>query len=478
MQFPSLIGHAAQLYKIIKKSNQSAESLASDYFRSKKYIGSKERKFLSELVFASLRTASLIDYLSDNLSQLHPLQQSDYQKEIFACLSTCIIGNNEHYFNCEHLIQPAFGCSSVHEGVVQTLMQKADISSEAATLWIENVCNLYRQLSLIAEQYADDLNNDIDTFSIICCMPRWIIESLQQSKMNNHSILTLCKSLYKSATVGIRVNSLAISIHTAFQIMQQHGMQCRVGQYAPDAIILLERVKLQDFPLYMNGSIEIQDEGSQLISLALNPESDWRILDYCAGAGGKTLHLAAMQQDHGEIISTDIEYSRLRELHFRSAKAQIRSIHIVSMQSKTSKDRKQKPLSYYKDACDAVLVDAPCTGMGTVRRMPMIKWRLEPKHVQKIVEKQSDILQKASEFVKPGGILIYATCSLLKEENGDIVHSFLQQNSDFLPDPLYHAYPQKTIEALDITKTQCDLSLLPSIHGTDGFFVSRMRRNA
>jgi 16S rRNA (cytosine967-C5)-methyltransferase len=308
-------------------------------------------------------------------------------------------------------------------------------------------------------------------------MPRWIIESLQQSTMNNHSILTLCKSLYKSATVGIRVNSLAISIHTALQIMQQHGIQCRVGQYAPDAIILLERVKLQDFPLYMNGSIEIQDEGSQLISLALNPESDWRILDYCAGAGGKTLHLAAMQQDQGEIISTDIEYSRLRELHFRSEKAQLRSIHLVSMQSKTSKDKKQKTLSYYKDACDAVLVDAPCTGMGTVRRMPMIKWRLEPKHVQKIVEKQSDILQKASEFVKPGGILIYATCSLLKEENGDIVHTFLQQNPDFLPDPLYHAYPQKTIEALEITKTQCDLSLLPSIHGTDGFFVSRMRRN-
>ena len=478
MQFPSLIGHAAQLYKLIKKSNQSAESLASEYFRSKKYIGSKERKFLSELVFASLRTSSLIDYISDHILQSYPLQQSDYQKEIFACLSTCIIGNNEQYFTCEYLIQPAFGCSSVHEGIVHTLMQKADLSSEAAALWIDNVCNLYQQLSVTAEQYADGLHNDIDTFSIICCMPKWIIESFQQSKMNNRSILTLCKSLYKSATVGIRVNSLAISKEAAFQIMQQYGIQCREGQYAPDAIILLERVKLQDFPLYMNGSIEIQDEGSQLISLALNPESDWRILDYCAGAGGKTLHLAAMQQDQGEIISTDIEFSRLRELHFRSEKAQLRSIHLISMQSKSSKDKKQKPLSYYIDTCDAVLVDAPCTGMGTVRRMPMIKWRLEPKHVQKIVEKQSDILQKASEFVKPGGILIYATCSLLKEENGDIVQSFLQKNPDFLPDSLYHAYPQKTIEALGITETQCDLSLFPSIHGTDGFFVSRMRRNA
>ena len=93
-------------------------------------------------------------------------------------------------------------------------------------------------------------------------------------------------------------------------------------------------------------------------------------------------------------------------------------------------------------------------------------------------EDQIRVIENCYQHLKPGGILIYATCSLLKEENGDIVHSFLQQNPDFLPDPLYHAYPQKTIEALEITKTQCDLSLLPSIHGTDGFFVSRMRRNA
>jgi 16S rRNA (cytosine967-C5)-methyltransferase len=181
-----------------------------------------------------------------------------------------------------------------------------------------------------------------------------------------------------------------------------------------------------------------------------------------------------LQHDQGEILSTDIDYSRMREIRNRADRAGYHSINIIPMHLK---GHSKNALQMYAQTCDAVLVDAPCTGMGTVRRSPNIKWNLKKKHVESIQRTQLEILSKASAYVKPGGVLVYATCSLMREENQDLVSLFLEQNEDFALDPLRNAFPKEVQESLlNEDPDACMLSMNPAKHGSDGFFMCRMIR--
>ncbi|MFM7339170.1 MAG: RsmB/NOP family class I SAM-dependent RNA methyltransferase, partial [Bacteroidota bacterium] len=206
----------------------------------------------------------------------------------------------------------------------------------------------------------------------------------------------------------------------------------------------------------------------------VSPKEHWRILDYCAGAGGKSLHMAMLQHDQGEILSTDIDYSRMREIRNRAERAGYFSIRIIPMHLK---NHAKSALMQYAQTCDGVLVDAPCTGMGTVRRSPNIKWNLKKKHVESIQRTQLEILTKASAYVKPGGVLVYATCSLMQEENEEIVKRFLMDNDAFALDPLMHAFPKEVSDALlSDDPNAAMLSMNPAKHGSDGFYMCRMIR--
>jgi len=305
-------------------------------------------------------------------------------------------------------------------------------------------------------------------------MPLWIVILWKEQGMTCKEIAELCTSLHTVAPVGLRINAEIIDRDLAIDILRRDGIPCKAGAYSPHAIIMPERIPLTHLDIFMSGAIEVQDEGSQLISFAVSPEEHWRILDYCAGAGGKSLHLAMLQHDQGEILSTDIDYSRMREIRNRADRAGYHSINIVPMHLK---GHSKNALQMYAQTCDAVLVDAPCTGMGTVRRSPNIKWNLKKKHVESIQRTQLDILTKASAFVKPGGVLVYATCSLMREENQDLVSLFLEKNDEFNLDPLRNAFPEEVQEALlNDDPDACMLSMNPAKHGSDGFFMCRMIR--
>ena len=479
MQFPSLIGHTAQLYRILRKSSQTGEALASDYFRSKKYIGSKERKLISELVFASLRMASLIEYCSKQVHDRLQLNVNDYSNEIEAVLATCIIGNQTNAINIEAFLIPAFGATTLHDAIQQTLLQKLSFDESNGESWIESILVEYSILlnnaqAIVKANALEWESEQSLQLSAYCAMPEWIIHSWYNHGVTFEEIISICLSLHRSASIGIRVNTNAVDRDAVLRSLQELNIQCAVGAYAPQSIILAERIRLQDSKLYQTGAIEIQDEGSQLISLALNPKPHWRILDYCAGAGGKSLHMAMLQLDNGEIYATDIDFGRLKELRFRAEKAQYSSIELVPMHPQKSG---KSALDSLKRTCDAVLVDAPCTGMGTVRRSPNLKWQLKPKHLESIHKKQVEILEKASEYVKSNGVLVYATCSLMWEENAGVVAEFLQHHEEFELSPLSDAFPEYTSNALlGKDNTIAMLSLNPAKHGTDGFFMCRMIR--
>jgi 16S rRNA (cytosine967-C5)-methyltransferase len=224
---------------------------------------------------------------------------------------------------------------------------------------------------------------------------------------------------------------------------------------------------LSKYPLFVDGSIEVQDEGSQLLGFLLQPRRGEMVADFCAGAGGKTLLLGALMRSQGRLYAFDVAERRLARLKPRLARSGLSNVHPVRIDSE--RDIKIRRLA---GKLDRVLVDAPCSGLGTLRRNPDLKWRQTPGSIAEMSTKQAVILAAAATLVKPGGRLVYATCSLLEAENEEVVRSFLAGHPEFV-----------TCSAQEVLATQgimidCGerLRLLPHRHGTDAFYAAVMER--
>jgi len=221
--------------------------------------------------------------------------------------------------------------------------------------------------------------------------------------------------------------------------------------------------------LFLDGSFEVQDEGSQLLGYLLQPKRGEMVVDFCAGAGGKTLLLGALMRNSGRLYAFDVSDKRLSKLKPRMARSGLSNVHPVVIASEN--DPRVKRLA---GKIDRVLVDAPCSGLGTLRRNPDLKWRQSPEALAELTVKQGAILASAARLVKPGGRLVYATCSLLPEENEAIVAAFLAANEGFVP-----LNAQDVLARQGIT-VECgeQLRLTPLAHDTDGFFAAVLERKA
>lgn len=225
-------------------------------------------------------------------------------------------------------------------------------------------------------------------------------------------------------------------------------------------------------PAYVKGLVEIQDEGSQLAALLCAAKPGEQVLDLCAGGGGKTLALAAAMDNHGQVYATDREARRLAPLHARLERAGTRNVQIRTPR------RNQDVLADLEARCDLVLVDAPCTGTGTWRRNPDAKWRIRPGALEQRIKEQDEVLDSAARFVKPGGRLVYVTCSLLRAENEDRIAAFLARQSDFEAIAAQELVAAADLPALSAFVQGDGLRLSPLTSETDGFFVAGLRRRA
>ena len=270
---------------------------------------------------------------------------------------------------------------------------------------------------------------------------------------------------------------MAIERQRVIDTLVQQGIGVHSGKMSPDSIILEKRFQITESALYKQGLIEIQDEGSQIISYAANPETGMRILDACAGAGGKSLHLAILQNDSGEIIATDTEFNRLKEIKYRATRCGLKSIDTILL-NKTVLDTgiEKKYKREFDRQFDIVLVDAPCSGTGTMRRSPLLKYNLTQQSVRKLADNQFKILSFYSQFVKPGGVLVYSTCSILPEENDEVIENFLELNDEFKPDSVIDSLKLNNINIQSIEESNYKLHLFPSLNGCDGFFMARLRK--
>jgi 16S rRNA (cytosine967-C5)-methyltransferase len=276
-------------------------------------------------------------------------------------------------------------------------------------------------------------------------------------------------ALMVEAPLDLRVNTLKADRPAAIAALAQDGIAATPTPLSPLGLRVESRPPLATLPSFTGGLVEVQDEGSQLVGLLTDARPGMRVVDFCAGAGGKTLALAAQMKNKGYLVACDVLRGRVDRAAVRLRRA---GVHNVERRGLSSE--RDRWVRRHAGRFDRVLVDAPCSGCGTWRRNPDAKWRLTPQGLDELVDLQGRILESAARLVKPGGRLVYATCSLLAVENQGQVDRFLAAASDFAPLPI-------EIVWAEAVGGQCpgagaSLSLTTARHGTDGFFIAVMER--
>ena len=297
-------------------------------------------------------------------------------------------------------------------------------------------------------------------------LPDWLAQRLAEAH-GEAEMVAIGRGLQQSAPLDLRVNTLKAERDAVLARLREDGIGCEPTRLAPAGIRLEGKPAINRHPLFLEGEVEVQDEGSQLLGYLVAPRRGEMVVDFCAGAGGKTLHLGALMRSLGRLYAFDVSGGRIAQLKPRLKRSGLANVHPQRIDSEN--DARVRRLSA---KVDRVLVDAPCSGSGTLRRNPDLKWRQSPESVAQLTAKQAAILASAARLVKPGGRLVYATCSLLPEENEDIVSAFLARDEGFA---LVPAAP--VLEAQGV-RVEADpwLRLYPHRHGTDGFFAAVLER--
>jgi 16S rRNA (cytosine967-C5)-methyltransferase len=297
-------------------------------------------------------------------------------------------------------------------------------------------------------------------------LPDWLWERLGRA-FGDSGREALARALLAAAPLDLRVNPLKTTRDDARRALEASGIPAVPTPYSPLGLRVRGRPPLATHPLFTGGAIEVQDEGSQLVGYLVAPKRSEMVVDFCAGAGGKTLLLGALMRSQGRLYAFDTHERRLAKLKPRLARSGLSNVHPQLLAHE--RDSRVKRLA---GKIDRVLVDAPCTGFGTLRRNPDLKWRQPESAVAELARKQRAILDSAATLLKPGGRLVYATCSVLPDENEDVVSAFLAAHPDFAPVNAAAELARAGI-ALD---TGPALKLLPHLHGCDGFHAAALER--
>jgi 16S rRNA (cytosine967-C5)-methyltransferase len=280
------------------------------------------------------------------------------------------------------------------------------------------------------------------------------------------------------APLDLRVNTLkaerdAVLAQLRAASREHAPLDASATRYSPEGIRLIDKPPLTRWPLYQSGQVEVQDEGSQLIARLLAPRRGEMVVDFCAGAGGKTLALGALMRSTGRLYAFDINAKRLAGLGPRLKRSGLSSVHPAAIANEN--DLRVKRLH---GKIDRVLVDAPCSGSGTLRRNPDLKWRFDETELARVNAVQGNVLRAAARLLKPGGRLVYATCSLLTLENQQVIEQFLAEQPQFAAVDAAAVLAGQGITIDHAARFAPWFVMLPHLHGTDGFFAAVLERKA
>ncbi|MGI5997345.1 MAG: 16S rRNA (cytosine(967)-C(5))-methyltransferase RsmB [Lutispora sp.] len=308
-----------------------------------------------------------------------------------------------------------------------------------------------------------DKSNLVEYLSIKYSHPKWLVE-LWLNDYGPEFTEELMEGNNKVPPLTIRVNSIKAKKNDVIEALEMAGITYSESLYNKEAINIRGTSAIEDIDIFKKGYFSVQDESSMLVSKIMDPKPGWMIIDVCSAPGGKATHMAELMNNEGLIISRDIHKHKLDLINKTCNRLGIKII-------KTQLFDAQKTDENYVGKADGVLVDAPCSGLGLFRRKTDLRWRKRPDDLDELPKLQSRILKSASKYLKPGGVLIYSTCTLNRKENTEVVNDFLANNEDFYLDNIKSLIPEN-LYAPDGEKGF--LELYPNIHKTDGFFISRM----
>lgn len=405
--------HAEAALKVVLNFSGPADEVLSRYFRARRELGQGDRAFVAESVFAVLRRKRTLEAAA---------QSSEPRLLLVAAL---------------------LRVAGLSGRALQALVGKA--ADEAL---------IARVRGLDIETLPDAVRADL---------PDWLWQGLVEQQ-GAQEAAAIARGLLNPAPLDLRVNLARVPRD---ETLRQLGLEAAPTPFSPSGIRVAGKPAINRHALFRDGLVEVQDEGSQLLAWMVAPRRGEMIADYCAGAGGKTLAMAMLMRGTGRVYAFDVSAPRLAALAPRAARAGITNVHAVVLGGES--DARAKRLS---GKLDRVLVDAPCSGFGTLRRNPDLKWRHGPQAVAELAAKQQRILAAASRLVRPGGRLVYATCSILQEENEAVAAAFRAAHGDFEPLSCAALLAEQRI-ALDTGEM---LRLWPHRHGTDGFFAAAFRR--
>lgn len=295
-------------------------------------------------------------------------------------------------------------------------------------------------------------------------LPQFILDKLKTEYPNNYK--EIIEALNKRAPIDIRVNTQKVKIPQVIDILNADKINYSIGKFSPYAIRLDQQISPKH-KLIMDGMVEFQDESSQLATLSLAPKRGSLVVDFCAGSGGKSLFLGMLMRDSGRIYAFDTNMRRLNNLSPRLLKSGLKNIYPELI----AHENDAKVKRFY-NKIDYVFVDAPCSGLGTLARHPELKFTLNEEKLQQLITQQFNILEAASKLLKPGGILVYATCSILPEENQDIINKFLRENTNFT-----HVNAREILpNCEELVDTAGNLTIQPGKDAGSGFFAARLQK--
>ncbi len=324
--------------------------------------------------------------------------------------------------------------------------------------------NIVRNIDGI--EYPSLKKSPVKHIAIKYSHPSWIVKRYID-ELGIEGTIKLCKVNNTPAPNTVRTNTLKTSPSSLVQKLADSGIRAEKTPYAPEALNISGFLSVGSMTAFKEGLFYVQDEGSILVGHAVSPPEGSLVLDVCGGPGGKTTHLAQLLNNKGSVVSMDVHKHKIRLIQENCRRLGIDNVKAIQM------DARGLP-GEYKNRADCVLVDAPCSGLGVIRRKPDIRWRKIENQLPELQKLQADILKAASKCVRPGGILVYSTCTFTREENEEVVGGFLRDNSDFIEDGLGDTGVFRQFEGL-LSRTG-KIRLWPHLHNTDGFFIARMTK--
>ncbi len=331
------------------------------------------------------------------------------------------------------------------------------------------VAQYFREHPQLGARDRHQLSEQVFTALRAAPLPDWLADALRTELGQGYD--ALAAALQQPAPLDVRVNGLKAKRPAVLQQLRQAGHDAAPTRYAPWGLRLVGKPSLHALPAFQNGLLEVQDEGSQLLALLVEPRRTDTVVDFCAGAGGKTLALGALMRNQGRLYAFDTSAHRLDALKPRLQRSGLTDVQTLALAHEG--DARLQRLA---GKVDRVLVDAPCSGLGTLRRSPDLKWRLSVKTVAAMAALQQRILAQAALLVKPGGRLVYATCSLLREENEAVAHGFAATHAGFMALDAATVLEHAGVAQADALCRSGYLRLWPHLHQTDGFFAALWQR--